>query len=62
MLYTNEHATYWCKDRYDVLPHAIKNPDANKIIKLIDDSGSVPKSATVDTRKTTSKTPSKKKK
>jgi len=62
VLYTNEHATYWCKDRYDVLPHAIKNPDANKIIKLIDDSGSVPKSATVDTRKTTSKTPSKKKK
>lgn len=60
VLYTNDHPTYWCKDRYDCLPPVIKNPDANKIIKLIDDSGSGPKSATVDTRKTTTKTPKKK--
>ena len=38
-LYTNEHAMYWCKDRYDVLPHIIANPDANKIVRMIIDSG-----------------------
>lgn len=39
VLYTNEHPMYWCKDRYDVLPHKIVNPDANKIVKMIVDSG-----------------------
>lgn len=53
VLYTNDHATYWCKDRYDVLPHVIKNPDANKIVKLIDDSGSTPTAGSVDTRSAT---------
>lgn len=41
-LYTNEHAMYWCKDRYNVLPHIILNPDANKIVKAIIDSGAQP--------------------
>lgn len=35
VLYTNDHPTFWSKDRYDCLPPVIKNPDANKIIKLI---------------------------
>lgn len=45
-LYTNEHPMYWCKDRYDVLPHIIENPDANKIIAMIEGSGTAPKTAT----------------
>lgn len=53
-LYTNEHSRYWCKDRYDVLPHIIKNPDANKIVALIKSSGSEPAKASVkSTRKPT---------
>jgi hypothetical protein len=58
-LYTNDHATYWCKDRYDVLPHVIANPDAKKIVKMIEDSGSSSPSGSVDTRRTA---PKKKKK
>lgn len=50
VLYTNEHPLYWCKDRYDVLPHVIKNPDARKIIALINDSGSRASGGNVDTR------------
>lgn len=41
-LYTNEHDKYWCKDRYDALPYVMVNPDANKIIKMIVDSGASP--------------------
>lgn len=41
-LYTNEHPMYWCKDRYNVLPHIIVNPDANKIVKTIIESGAQP--------------------
>lgn len=58
-LYTNEHPMYWCKDRYDALPHVIQNPDARKIIKLIQDSGSQPAAASVATKATK---PAKKKK
>jgi hypothetical protein len=53
VLYTNDHPTYWCKDRYDVLPHVIRNPDANKIIKMIVDSGNTPQAGSVDTRRAT---------
>ena len=38
VLYTNDHPTYWSKDRYNVLPPVIKNPDARKIIQLIEQS------------------------
>lgn len=55
VLYTNDHPRYWCKDRYDVLPHKIKNPDANKIIQMIDDSGKPAGASSVDTRRTTPK-------
>lgn len=41
-LYTNEHPTYWCKDRYNVLDHVITNPDANKIVETIIASGHKP--------------------
>lgn len=41
-LYTNEHAMYWCKDRYNVLPYVITNPDANKIVQMIIESGAAP--------------------
>lgn len=41
-LYTNEHPMYWCKDRYNILPHVISNPDANKIVRAIIDSGHKP--------------------
>lgn len=57
-LYTNEHPMYWCKDRYDVLPHVITNPDANKIVKTIIDSGATPQMATtpaVTSKSTTTK-------
>lgn len=37
-LYTNEHPTYWCKDRYNVLDHVITNPDINKIVAQIEES------------------------
>jgi hypothetical protein len=52
-LYTNEHPMYWCKDRYDVLPHIIANPDARKIVRLIEGSGSTPVASSVSTRKPT---------
>lgn len=61
VLYTNDHPQYWCKDRYDVLPHVIKNPDANKIIKVILESGNSASAASVDTRKATSPATKKKK-
>jgi hypothetical protein len=54
-LYTNEHPMYWCKDRYDALPHVIKNPDARKIVALIEDSGKTPSGGTVETRRTAKK-------
>lgn len=41
-LYTNEHPMYWCKDRYNVLPNVITNPDANKIVQTIIESGAAP--------------------
>lgn len=41
-LYTNEHPMYWCKDRYNILPHVMVDPDANKIVKAIIDSGAKP--------------------
>jgi hypothetical protein len=41
-LYTNEHPMYWCKDRYNILPHVITNPDANKIVQAIIESGAKP--------------------
>jgi hypothetical protein len=50
-LYTNEHAVYWCKDWYDVLPHVITFKSevgvANKIIDLIDGSGKSPQRETM---------------
>ncbi len=55
VLYTNDHPTYWCKDRYNALPHVIANPDANKIIKAITDSGTGAPSGSVDTRRKTPK-------
>jgi hypothetical protein len=54
-LYTNDHVRYWCKDRYDVLPHIIENPDANKIIKLIGNSGKSADAGSVETRRKTTK-------
>lgn len=59
-LYTNEHPMYWCKDRYDALPHIIANPDANKIITLINDSSNPAATGTVETRRTTTKKSKKK--
>jgi hypothetical protein len=48
-LYTNEHAKYWCKDWYDVLPHVMKFESevgvANKIVKMLHDSGNSPAEA-----------------
>jgi hypothetical protein len=48
-LYTNEHATYWCKDWYDALPHVITFKSdvgvAQKIIDIIDGSGTSPRQA-----------------
>lgn len=45
-LYTNEHPTYWCKDWYDCLPHVIEFKSevgvAEKIVKMILDSGNSP--------------------
>lgn len=61
-LYTNEHAMYWCKDRYDVLPHVITNPDANKIVRTIIDSGAAPEMGAKTATATTSKKSSNKKK
>lgn len=37
-LYTNDHPTYWVKDRYQVLGKYIDAPDINKIVGLIIDS------------------------
>lgn len=37
-LYTNDHPTYWCKDRYDVLGRFIDSPDINQIVKTIQES------------------------
>lgn len=58
-LYTNDHPMYWCKDRYDILPRVITDPDATKIVKTIIDSGHKPEvgtttesSGTVAQRKT----------
>lgn len=57
-LYTNDHTMYWCKDRYDSLPHVIEfdKPQgvAGKIMKMIDDSG-VPEMSTPSTRTATRK-------
>ena len=50
-LYTNEHPKYWCKDRYNALPHIISNPDANAIIKRIEDSGNSADAGSVSTRR-----------
>lgn len=58
-LYTNEHAMYWCKDRYDILPHVITSPDANKIVQTIIDSGAAP---IVETKPVVSKSSTTKKK
>lgn len=45
-LYTNEHATYWCKDWYDTLPHVIEFTSekgvAEKIVTMLADSGNSP--------------------
>lgn len=45
-LYTNEHPMYWCKDWYDALPHVIEYKSdvgvADKIIGLLNGSGSPP--------------------
>lgn len=45
-LYTNEHATYWCKDWYDALPHVIEFKSdigvADKIVTMLRDSGNAP--------------------
>lgn len=49
-LYTNEHPMYWCKDRYNALPHVIENPDANKIIKMIEASSEPTKTVASATR------------
>ena len=61
-LYTNEHDMYWCKDRYGVLPYVIPNPDANKIVQTIIDSGASPQMETkpVKTSTTKKKAPAKK--
>jgi len=45
-LYTNDHPMYWCKDRYDILDRVITNPDANKIVNAIIDSGHKPEVGT----------------
>ena len=64
-LYTNEHSMYWCKDRYDALPHVMefKEPAgvALKIIKMINESGGSREAAT-ETRRKTNTTPPKKRK
>lgn len=61
-LYTNEHPMYWCKDRYNILPHVISNPDANKIVKTIIDSGHKPEvGKPAVTKSGTSKKPAAKK-
>lgn len=54
-LYTNEHAMYWCKDRYDALPHVIENPDANKIIRMIEVSSAPKKTASATSARRTTK-------
>ncbi len=54
-LYTNEHAMYWCKDRYNVLPHVMTNPDANKIAQTIIDSGHKPEVGQAPARKSPTK-------
>lgn len=61
-LYTNEHSLYWCKDRYNVLEHTIINPDANKIVQTIIDSGAAPEvRATPSKKSSTKKKPAAKK-
>lgn len=44
-LYTNEHAMYWCKDRYDTLPHVMQFTSevgiASKIVGQLADSEGV---------------------
>jgi hypothetical protein len=60
-LYTNEHATYWCKDWYDVLPHVVQfESEKGVAVKLIDmiqgsQSPPAPKKATPAKKATTKK-------
>jgi hypothetical protein len=58
-LYTNEHDKYWCKDWYDVLPYVIEFKDekgvANKIVKMIRDSGNSASDGKTKASKTTAK-------
>jgi hypothetical protein len=58
-LYTNDHDRYWCKDRYNVLPHVIESPDANKIVRLIVQSGASPEVERRSARPSATKTAAK---
>lgn len=52
-MYTNNHPTFWVKDRYGVLGNYIDNPDANDMVGRIIDSeeGKPPAKKSADTKR-----------